>query len=120
MMCVNETLPPRARARWLLITVRLSIRSFTGAERTLVAVGTVRLMSMLLAVRAVAPRSTVRSGSSFASALSAGSDSFGTGWLVLVAGWAGAASERLVSTAGAAAFGTAAFGAAAFGTAAFG
>ena len=32
-------MPPRARARWLLITVRLSQSSLTGTERTLVAVG---------------------------------------------------------------------------------
>ncbi len=59
MMCVNETLPPRARARWLLITIRLSQSSLTGTWRTLVAVGTVRLTSMFCTVRAGAPRSTV-------------------------------------------------------------
>ena len=37
---VKETLPPRARARWLLMTIRLSQSSLTGTERTLVAVGT--------------------------------------------------------------------------------
>src|SRR5919112_1419088 len=37
MMCVNDTLPPRARARWLLITIRLSMSSLTGTERTLAA-----------------------------------------------------------------------------------
>ena len=40
MMWVKETLPPRARARWLLMTVRLSQSSLTGTERTEVAVGT--------------------------------------------------------------------------------
>ena len=40
MRCVNETLPPRARLRWLLMTMRLSIMSFAGIVRTLVAVGT--------------------------------------------------------------------------------
>src|ERR1700710_2304741 len=79
MMCVKETLPPRARARWLLITTRLSMSSFTGTERTLVAVGTVRLASMFWAVRAGAPRSTVSVGSSTPSGLAAGSGSFGTG-----------------------------------------
>ena len=39
MRWVNETLPPRARARWLLMTVRLSHSSLTGTERTDVAVG---------------------------------------------------------------------------------
>ena len=56
---VNDTLPPRARARWLLITIRLSQSSLTGTERTLVAVGTVSDTSMFCTVRAGAPRSTV-------------------------------------------------------------
>src|SRR5262245_32659396 len=56
MMWVNDTLPPRARRRWLLMTIRLSISSLTGTERTLVAVGTVSEASMLMAVRAAAPR----------------------------------------------------------------
>ena len=50
--CVYETLPPRARRRWLLITTRWSISNLTGSDRTLVAVGTVSEMSMFLAVRA--------------------------------------------------------------------
>src|SRR6187200_1613173 len=58
MRWVKLTLPPRARRRWLLITMRLSMSSFTGTARTLVAVGMVRLRSMFLAVRAEAPRST--------------------------------------------------------------
>ncbi len=41
------------------MTMRLSHSSFTGTERTLVAVGTVRLASMLATVRAGAPFSTV-------------------------------------------------------------
>jgi hypothetical protein len=49
MRCVNDTLPPRARLRWLLMTMRLSIMSLAGMVRTLVAVGTVRLWSMLVA-----------------------------------------------------------------------
>ena len=54
---VNETFPPRPRARWLLITIRLSIRSLAGIPRTLVAVGTTRLAAMFAAVLAAAPRS---------------------------------------------------------------
>jgi hypothetical protein len=38
---VKLTLPPRVRDMWLLITMRLSIMSFAGTVRTLVAVGTV-------------------------------------------------------------------------------
>src|SRR5690349_6591239 len=81
MMCVNDTLPPRARARWLLMTMRLSHSSLTGTVRTLVAVGTVRLTSMFCAVRAGAPRSGVSVGSSLASAGAAGAFSLGTGLL---------------------------------------
>src|SRR5438477_13137571 len=56
MMWVNDTLPPRPRRRWLLMTVRLSMRSFAGIARTLVAVGTARLASMFVTTRAAAPR----------------------------------------------------------------
>src|SRR5215469_9431777 len=56
-MWVKEILPPRPRARWLLITMRLSTSNFAGTGRTLVAVGTVRLATMLDAVLAAAPRS---------------------------------------------------------------
>ena len=56
MRWVNETLPPRARARWLLMTTRLSNSNLTGIARTLVAVGTARLASMFCTVRAAAPR----------------------------------------------------------------
>ena len=59
MTWVNETLPPRERARWLLITMRLSISSFAGTARTLVAVGISRLLSMLATTRADDPRSVV-------------------------------------------------------------
>src|SRR3954465_5671685 len=96
MMCVNDTLPPRARARWLLITMRLSIRSLTGTERTLVAVGTVRLASMFCAVRAGAPRRTVRVGSSLAVGVAGFSGSLGTG-LAAAAGWTGRASARVLA-----------------------
>src|SRR5436190_23816421 len=57
MKCVNDTLPPRPRRRWLLTTVRLSTSSLAGIARTLVAVGTARLDSMLATTRAAAPLS---------------------------------------------------------------
>src|SRR5690242_15440695 len=63
MMWVKLTLPPRERARWLLITTRLSISSLAGTARTLVAVGTWRLDSMLVTTRAEAPRSGLTSPS---------------------------------------------------------
>ena len=47
-----------------MITTRWSISNLTGSDRTLVAVGTVSEMSMFLAVRAGAPRKTIRCGSS--------------------------------------------------------
>ena len=55
MMWVKETLPPRARFRWLLMTIRLSISSLAGTARTLVAVGTSREASMLVTTRAAGP-----------------------------------------------------------------
>src|SRR3954449_13582969 len=60
MRCVKDTLPPRERARWLLITMRLSTRSLAGTARTLVAVGTVSEAFMFLTTAAAAPRSGVR------------------------------------------------------------
>src|SRR3954470_842080 len=98
MTCVKDTLPPRARARWLLMTMRLSISSLTGTDRTLVAVGTARLASMFCAVRAGAPRSTVSVGSSLAVACAGFSGSLGTG--LAEVGWAGRASARGLAAAG--------------------
>jgi len=56
MRCVKLTLPPRVRARWLFITTLLSMMSFAGTVRTLVAVGMSRLASMLDTTRAAGPR----------------------------------------------------------------
>src|SRR5690348_3526553 len=53
---VKLTLPPRPRARWLLITIRLSASSFAGTARTLVAVGTCSEASMFDTMRAATPR----------------------------------------------------------------
>src|SRR5690606_14484030 len=71
---VKLTLPPRARLRWLLITMRLSIMSFAGMVRTLVAVGTVRLASMFVASDLAIPRrgETWSTGSSLGVVSSAG------------------------------------------------
>ena len=77
MRWVKDTLPPRARARWLLMTMRLSQSSLTGTERTEVAVGTVSEASMFCTVRAGAPRSTVYVGSSLAAAGAAGAGLLG-------------------------------------------
>src|SRR3954465_14098852 len=56
MRWVKDPLPPRERARWLLITMRLSASSFAGTARTLVAVGTVSETFMFLTTAADAPR----------------------------------------------------------------
>src|SRR5690554_5671342 len=64
MRCVNDTLPPRVRRMWLLMTILLSIMSFAGTVRTLVAVGIDRLMSMFLDTVRATPRSGVTFGSS--------------------------------------------------------
>src|SRR5437016_874620 len=64
MRWVNETLPPRTRVRWLLMTIRLSMRSFAGTARTVVAVGTSRLVIMFAAMALDGPRSVVTMSSS--------------------------------------------------------
>src|SRR5215472_8222508 len=79
---VNETLPPRPRPRWLLITMRLSMSSLAGTDRTLVAVGTPRLTVMLAAVRAPAPRSRVCSASAAGAGPTAGAGPLGAGLLL--------------------------------------
>ncbi len=61
------------------MTMRLSQSSLTGTERTLVAVGTVRLASMFCTVRAGAPLRTVNVGSSEASDCSFFGESLGVG-----------------------------------------
>src|SRR3954447_11185276 len=83
---VNETLPPRARERWLLMTIRLSQSSLTGTERTEVAVGTLSESSMLATVRAGARRSTVYVGWSAAPEGAGAAFSLGTGRSVPLAG----------------------------------
>src|SRR4051812_13550165 len=56
MRWVKDTFPPRERARWLLMTMRLSASSLAGTARTLVAVGTVSDTFMFLTTLAAAPR----------------------------------------------------------------
>src|SRR5688572_21675877 len=94
MMCVNDTLPPRARARWLLMTVRLSQSSLTGTVRTDVATGMLREASMFCTVRAGAPRRMVYVGSSLASVRAGGLGSLATGRPSPLAGSAAADSGR--------------------------
>ncbi len=115
MRWVNETLPPRPRARWLLITIRLSASSLAGMDRTLVAVGTPRLATMFSAVRAAAPRNrTTASGAAAGAAGCWAGLPSGAGW----AGRAGAAAGAVAGAgAGAAVPGAAACGAAACGAA---
>jgi hypothetical protein len=57
-MWVNETLPPRVRLSWLLITTRLSIINLAGMARTLVAVGRSSDIDMFFTTAAAAPRNT--------------------------------------------------------------
>src|SRR5215207_2012173 len=78
MRCVKETFPPRARARLELMTTRLSISSLAGMARTLVAVGTSRLVTMLVAIAFAGPLSTETTSSSGA-----------VGALVFFGSWAG-------------------------------
>src|SRR5277367_4328366 len=61
MMCVKLTFAPVVRANWLFRIRRLTSSSRAGTVRTLVAVGTVRLASMLATIREAAPRRGVAS-----------------------------------------------------------
>src|SRR4051794_41943384 len=81
MRCVKLTLPPRARRRWLLMTMRLSIISFAGIVRTLVAVGIESDASMFVARDFAIPRSgtTVSSVGAIARRPCTGA-SAGMGW----------------------------------------
>ena len=102
MMCVKETLPPRARFRWLLMTMRLSISSLAGTARTLVAVGTSSEDSMFVTTRAAGPRRMVVVVSEADAGVAAGAvpESRGT-WTG--AAWAGAAAGAGAGTAAGAA-----------------
>src|SRR6185503_19908762 len=88
MRWVKLTLPPRPRARWLLMTMRLSASSFAGTARTLVAVGTWSEVSMFWAMRAAAPRSGTRSTSASDSLAAAGLTGAGLAGGVALAGCA--------------------------------
>src|SRR6478609_4482780 len=78
MRWVKLIFPPRVRAMWLLMTMRLSIISLAGMVRTLVAVGTVSDSSMLAARVLGMPRRTVTLSSS-ASSAGAGDGSLAAG-----------------------------------------
>src|SRR5882757_5845394 len=71
MRWVKEIFPPRARFRWLLMTMRLSKSSFTGTARTDVAVGTSTEAFMFFTTAAAGPRSVTYSGPPEASAAGA-------------------------------------------------
>src|ERR1700744_363920 len=71
MMCVKLTLAPVVRANWLFRMRRLTSRSRAGTVRTLVAVGTARLASILAAVGEAAPGSGVASSFSLSVATEA-------------------------------------------------
>src|SRR5829696_1142057 len=88
MRWVKLTLPPRPRARWLLMTMRLSASSFAGTARTLVAVGTWSEASMFWAMRAAAPRSGIRSTSASEAAAGAGLTGAGLAGASALTGWA--------------------------------
>ena len=84
MRWVKLTLAPVVRASWLLRIWRLTSSRRAGTLRTLVAVGTERLASMLATMREAAPRRTVASWASglaagVASGLATGADAAATG-----------------------------------------
>src|ERR1700691_3862653 len=61
MRWVKLTLAPVVRASWLLRICRLTSKRRAGTVRTLVAVGTPRLASMLATMRLAAPRRSTAS-----------------------------------------------------------
>src|SRR5690349_16136982 len=62
MRWVKEIFPPRARFRWLLMTMRLSKSSFTGTARTDVAVGSSSEAFMFFATAPAGSRRVTYSG----------------------------------------------------------
>ena len=70
-MWVKLTLAPVVRASWLLRMSRLTSSRRAGTVRTLVAVGTPRLASMLATIREAAPRSGTACSASAAAAAGA-------------------------------------------------
>src|SRR5690606_20000976 len=108
-MCVNETLPPRVRARWLLMTMRLSNINFAGTARTLVAVGIDSEAFMFFATAAAAPRRTFFSSVAWPDGAAAGLGAgfagaawaFGCAAVLVSAFGAGLAGAALVSAFGA-------------------
>ena len=80
MTCVKETLAPLDRARDSFNADRLISKSRADTVRTLVAVGTDRLASMLATMRAAAPRRGVAS-SSMSEAAATGVDAAGVATL---------------------------------------
>ena len=97
-MWVNDTLPPRVRARWLLMTTRLSIISLAGTARTLVAVGICSEAAMFLATAAAAPRRTLLLASVGASP-AAGADFFAGASFLVGASLRGAGADFLAAGA---------------------
>ncbi len=117
MRCVKETLPPRERARWLLITTRLSMSSLAGTARTLVAVGTWSEDSMLVTTRAAGPRSGVTWACSATSTPLTAGTSRGVGLASGAVSWAAGAGLAAGAAAGVAGAGFAAGAALAAGAA---
>src|SRR3954469_7445429 len=100
MRWVKEIFPPRARFRWLLMTMRLSKSSLTGTARTDVAVGTSIDAFMFFATAAAGPRSVTNSGPPVGSA--AGS-AFGFAAAAGLAAGAGAGAAAFAGAGAAAA-----------------
>src|SRR5690606_27844862 len=100
MRCVNDTLPPRARRRWLLMTMRLSIMSFAGTVRTLVAVGIDVLWSMLVASVFAMPLSTVTRSCGSSDSATTGIDAVVGACAGMGCGFAGADVVRAMGVVG--------------------
>ena len=83
------TFPPRPRAKWLLITIRLSTINFAGTARTEVAVGISKLASIFVTTRAEVPLSFSMTSSASDADTGFALDSAGAGAFVAAAVTAG-------------------------------
>jgi hypothetical protein len=107
---VKLTFPPRPRAKWLLITIRLSTINFAGTARTEVAVGISKLASIFVTTRAEVPfnfsitSSVSEAGAGFAAAVASSAAWFtvGVGAAVVPALGLAAGSEPTEDATGAA------------------
>ena len=105
MRWVKLTLPCPVRLRYPLMTWRLTSSSLAGTLRKLVAVGTVRLRSMLVAIAMPAPRIGSPGSSAGTAGAAAGAGAVRAEGVGALAGAAGAGATGAAPLPGAATIG---------------